>query len=552
MASAARPAVLRGVLVLALLAPAVAATGALADGGLPGTLGTGTAVAPQVVELVPAPAAPGQASTSAPAPVAAAAPPASPAPAAATTTLADLRRVVGADQLAATGRGVDVAIIDSGVTPVPGLDAPGQLVHGPDLSFDADDPAERDLDGLGHGTHMAGVIAGVAPDSRLVSLKVGARDGAVDVTQVIAAVDWVVEHRQADDLDIRVLNLSLGFDTPQPALVDPLAYAVDRAQQAGIVVVVAGGNDGKGDRRLSSPASNPNVLAVGAADTHGSTDRARATVADFSAWGNGARRPDVVAPGARIASLRAPGSTLDTSFPAARVGEGHFRGSGTSQAAAAVSGLAALLLEQRPELTPAEVKKLLRRSADPLPGSSRVGGAGLVDVAAAADLRTPRSTPKPVALLGTGSVDLTRGTTGVSKDGTPLVGEVDVTGAPFDPAAWKAAQLAGRTWTGGEFVGRTWTGGSWAGRTWTGGSWAGGSWAGGSWAGGSWAGGSWAGGSWAGGSWAGGSWAGRTWTGGSWAGGSWAGGSWAGGSWAGGSWAGGSWAGGAWYGTSWG
>ena len=132
-------------------------------------------------------------------------------------SLHNIERIIGADELwkdGYTGAGVDVALIDTGVTPVPGLDD-GQVIDGPDLSFDTADPDLRYLDSYGHGTHMAGIIAGrdavdpaapgarspytdadrfdgVAPDARIVNVKVGATDGAVDVSQVIAGIDWVV------------------------------------------------------------------------------------------------------------------------------------------------------------------------------------------------------------------------------------------------------------------------------------------------------------------------------------------------------------------------
>ena len=163
-----------------------------------------------------------------------------------------------------TGKGVGVALIDSGVTEVKGLN--GKVTYGPDLSFESQDPATRNVDTFGHGTHMAGIIAGrdpgvkdsdldkkekfvgVAPDANLLSVKVADRDGAVDVTQVIAAIDWVVAHRNDAGLNIRVLNLSYGTDSTQPYLIDPLAHAVENAWRAGIVVVVAAGNDGNHDR----------------------------------------------------------------------------------------------------------------------------------------------------------------------------------------------------------------------------------------------------------------------------------------------------------------
>ena len=131
-----------------------------------------------------------------------------------------------------TGAGVDVAIIDTGVSPVEGLSDPGKIVHGPDLSFESQSESFRNLDTNGHGTFMAGIIAGrgsgavsgsyagdstnflgVAPDARILSVKVGVADGGVDVSQVIAAIDWVVQHRNDNGMNIRVLNLSFGTDS---------------------------------------------------------------------------------------------------------------------------------------------------------------------------------------------------------------------------------------------------------------------------------------------------------------------------------------------------
>ncbi|HET7309344.1 MAG TPA: S8 family serine peptidase, partial [Actinomycetota bacterium] len=129
-----------------------------------------------------------------------------------------------------TGEGIDVALIDSGVAPLPGIDL--QVINGPDLSFDSQAPNLTDIDTYGHGTHMAGLIAGrdadippgkedeevdhafvgAAPGARIVSIKVATSDGATDVSQVIAAIDWIVQHRNSDGLNIRVLNLSFGTD----------------------------------------------------------------------------------------------------------------------------------------------------------------------------------------------------------------------------------------------------------------------------------------------------------------------------------------------------
>ncbi len=456
-----------------------------------------------------------------------------------------------------TGAGVDVALIDSGVSPVKGLDDPDRILHGPDLSFESQDPALRGLDTYGHGTHMAGIILGadggrsdgsdgtfegLAPDARLVSLKVADARGMSDVTQVLAAIDWVVQHRQSDGLDIRVLNLSFGTDSTQDYRVDPLAQAVEAAWRAGIVVVTSAGNSGAASGRLTMPAADPFVLAVGATDTKGTVSTDDDVVPAFSSQGDGERNPDLVAPGAGIQSLRVPGSYLDEAHPAARLGNRFFRGSGTSQAAAVVTGAVATLLEQRPKLTPDEVKSLLVRTANPLPSADdQAEGAGLVDMrqalATAVTGNVKQDFPRS---RGTGSLDASRGSAHLVLAGTVLSGQQDVFGVAYDAKKMASARNNGKAWTGGVWNGSAWAGSSWAGSSWAGSSWAGSSWAGTSWTDGDggaaagtarWTGSSWAGSSWAGSSWAGSSWAGSSWAGSSWAGSSWAGSSWASDSW---------------------
>ena len=333
-----------------------------------------------------------------------------------------------------TGKGVDVALIDSGVLPVEGLTYPGKVVNGPDLSLESGSPSHRYLDTFGHGTHMAGIIAGrdaaiteagkrskldhdnfqgLAPDARILNVKVAASDGATDVSQVIAAIDWVVQNRTSGGLNVRVLNLSFGTDGTQSYLVDPLAYAAEVAWQKGIVVVVAAGNSQFGNNALNNPAYDPYVLAVGAADTKGTPyDNTDDSVPDWSARGTVTRGPDVVAPGKSVASLRAPGSYLDAAHPEGRVNSRLFKGSGTSQAAAMVSGAAALLLQHRPNLSPDQVKALLTSTATKLPAVDAQGqGAGLINVRAAQKAATPvlavQTWPRST---GTGSLEKARGT----------------------------------------------------------------------------------------------------------------------------------------------
>src|SRR4051812_32230763 len=250
-----------------------------------------------------------------------------------------------------TGKGVDVALIDSGVAPVSGLDTPGKVVNGPDLSLDSQSATLRYLDAYGHGTFVAGLIAGkdssyrgMAPDARLVSLKVGAADGAVDVTQVIAAIDWVVQHAHDPGLNIRVINLSYGTNSLQDPAIDPLAYAAEQAWKHGILVVAAGGNYGFQSQRnapaLADPAYDSSLLAVGSIDTMGTLAPFDDQVPSFSPWPKrGATRGvDLDAPGAHLQGLRVPNSFIDVNHPEGYLDDDYFRGSGTSESAALVSG----------------------------------------------------------------------------------------------------------------------------------------------------------------------------------------------------------------------
>jgi serine protease AprX len=448
-------------------------------------------------------------------------------------SMATVADAIGADRLWARGvdgSGVGVALIDSGVVPVDGLAGPGKVVNGPDLSFESQAADYRYLDTFGHGTHMAGIVAGndggsfrgVAPGARLVNLKVASREGATDVSQVVAAIDWVVQHRNDPGLGIRVLNLSYGTDGMQDYRLDPLAKAVEEAARHGIVVVVSGGNDGADRPSLVNPATDPYVLAVGAVNLKGTASVLDDVVAPFSSRGSASRGVDLVAPGVSITSLRNPGSTIDTEHPSAVVADRFFRGSGTSQAAAVVSGAAALLLAARPDLTPDQVKGLLTTTASPVPlAEPRAQGAGRINVNLASLAPKPQYTQSFAPATGLGSLELARGTAHVADDGVELAGERDIMSSPWVPAAWAPRAAAGTAWTGGTWNGADWTGSclcalSWAGWSWEGRSWTGRSWTGRSWTANEWAGRSWTGRSWTGDGWTGRSWTGRSWTGRSW------------------------------------
>ncbi|WP_433076247.1 S8 family serine peptidase [Dactylosporangium sp. CA-052675] len=401
-------------------------------------------------------------------------------PTSAGTTLKSVRSIVRADTGPAaslTGQGVGIALVDTGIAPVTGLPA-GQVVNGPDLSFESQSAQLRYLDTFGHGTHMAGIMVGndpaggtvgLAPKAKVTSVKVGTATGAADVTQMIAAIDWVVQNRNYDPANpIRVINLSYGTAGMSAAGVDPLMYAVEQAWQAGIVVVIAAGNDGSTTTALTNPAMDPFVVAVGASTTKQTVSTADDELAAFTNGSAASRKVDLLAPGESIVSLRDVNSYVDQTYPGARVGETGFKGSGTSQAAAVVSSAAALLLQQRPSLTPDQAKALLLNGASALSTGTGKGFKEL-NVAASAALSTPSVTQTFAKGTGTGSVETARGGNHLTVDNVSLTGERTIFG-PFNNAAW--ASLAGQkqTWNGGVWMGYRMAGDTWTGDGGTGGT----------------------------------------------------------------------------------
>ncbi|MFL6160647.1 MAG: S8 family serine peptidase [Jatrophihabitantaceae bacterium] len=401
-----------------------------------------------------------------------------------------------------TGQGVGVALLDSGISPVPGLDSPSKVSYGPDLSVEGNGVL-ADTDTFGHGTFMAGIIAGrttsnpsndlpsapanvqlgVAPDAKLLAVKLATTDGSTDVSQVIAGLDWVVQHPVLPDgTRIRVINLSYGTDSSQAYQLDPLAAAAENAWRHGIVVVTSAGNAGTATGRLTDPATDPYLLAVGAADSQARTDgwaHDHTRPAAFSNVSTG-RHADLLAPGTSVVSARDPGSYIDTNHPEGRVAGDYsgrlFRGSGTSQAAAVVTGVVADLLQAFPALTPDQVKYALVSSAQQINnGNAASAGAGIVAVAQAYDkashllgtdstgaqLRAAAVQSFPQA-TGLGSIEEARGgAVMVDADGNDLTGEIDALGNPWNGAAWYQASSSLTAWSGGQWLGSTWTGDGW-------------------------------------------------------------------------------------------
>jgi serine protease AprX len=454
------------------------------------------------------------------------------------TTLKQVRTVIGADTgaaLALTGRGVGVALVDTGVAPVPGLPA-GRIVNGPDLSLESQAANLRYLDTFGHGTHMAGIIVGndtatgtvgLAPAATLTSIKVGTANGTVDVSQVIAAVDWVVAHRNDDPANpIKVLNLSYGSGGTPNTWNDSLGFAVEKAWQAGIVVVAAAGNDGNNAGALANPASDEWIISVGATATKATTTVTDDELTTFTNLSRSGKQINVLAPGTSILSLRDNGSSVDLSYPAARVGDTLFRGSGTSQAAAVTSAAVALLLQAKPSATPDQIKDWLIKSATYVPNGT-AAALGLKQINVNAALTRSATTVQAQSWSrssGTGTLDNARGDSRVMFDNAPLTGQRSVWGA-MPTSSWATRTAAGDAWSGGVWMGFRlagdgWTGTSWASRTWAPATWSNSApwsvtstgWADPAWAGRSWSGRSWSAGAWSGRSWSSDDWSAASWS----------------------------------------
>lgn len=285
---------------------------------------------------------------------------------------------------AVTGKGVGVAVIDSGIaTSHQALS--GKVTYS--INFATGETTTND--GFGHGTHIAGIIAGsptaangvtalykggIAPGAHLINVKVLGANGSGYTSDVIAGLQWTIAQRAT--YGIKVVNLSLGHPQVEPCVTDPLCLAVEKASLAGLVVVASAGNSGKDAAgaevfaSITTPGVAPSAITVGALTTWGTDTPDDDTVATYSSRGptrfDLGLKPDVVAPGNKIVSLKAHGSYLATQYPDLNVAgggnNGYLRMSGTSMAAGMVSGGAALLLEGG-ALTARQIKLAMQLSA---------------------------------------------------------------------------------------------------------------------------------------------------------------------------------------------
>jgi serine protease AprX len=333
-------------------------------------------------------------------------------------------------QLGLTGRGVGVAVIDSGITNWHDdlHRNNSRVAHFKDFTTDlriwSSNPA---YDDYGHGTHVAGIIAGtgydsngkhkgIAPGAKLVGLKVMDGNGRGYISDVIAAIDYAISVKST--YNIRVINISVASGVFESYWLDPLTLAAKRAVDAGIVVVASAGNLGedaygrKQSGGITAPGNAPWVLTVGASSEQGTSTRSNDTIAKFSSrgptWVDFSAKPDIVAPGVGIESLSDPNSLLYLMLPGMRISgvlglnlgyQPYLSLSGTSMSAPVVAGTVALMLEANPKLTPNAVKAILQYTAQAWSNTSYLSqGAGILNARGA--IRLAKFFASPQASLG--------------------------------------------------------------------------------------------------------------------------------------------------------
>lgn len=349
-------------------------------------------------------------------------------------------------------RGLAVAVIDSGVANHPDLGFTAQ--RNSRLRVTAEFPRSPTTAGdrFGHGTHVAGIVAGngtasggritgVAPMVNVINVKVTDDSGMATMSDLMNGLQWVYENAQRHN--IRVVNLSMNSVVEESYHTSPLSAALELLWMRGIMVVVAAGNTGNGG--IYPPANDPFVITVGAADDRGTSNPADDVVADFSSRGttiDGFSKPDLVAPGRGIVSLlSSPDAVIAQESPSNVQDNVYFRMSGTSVAAPIVAGSIALLLADEPQLNPDQVKARLMKTARPM--ASAGAGAGMLDAYAS----------------------ITSEEKGNANDGIML-----------SQLLWDAADSPiyynSRAWTSdGSWTSRNWTSRSWTSRSWTSGAW---------------------------------------------------------------------------------
>jgi serine protease AprX len=328
------------------------------------------------------------------------------------------------------GTGIGVAVIDTGIQGdlpdfrVSQSDSRSRVIASAVVNPNATTPGDE----YGHGTHVAGIVAGngtarpssdplygkyvgVAPGANLISIKASDDEGNATAIDVIDGLQFAIDHKS--DYNIRVVNLSLSEEEPSSYKTNPLNAAVEQAWNAGIAVVAAAGNRGTAaDAVHYAPGNDPFVITVGAADDRGTVDRGDDVSASWSSIGttqDGHAKPEFLAPGAHIVSTLSPGSKVTEMCSSCLVDDKYFRMGGTSMATAVASGTAALMIENEPALTPNKVKSAIAENLRDVPGPGSVLDALEADKASDHEERAPNSyEPNSLIDSATGLVDFTR------------------------------------------------------------------------------------------------------------------------------------------------
>jgi serine protease AprX len=470
-----------------------------------------------------------------------------------------------------------VAVIDTGVWPHDDLVGNSSKVPGNQgnrlISMYTNPLATDPLDHYGHGTHVAGIIAGsgydsngqyigVAPNSLIVSVKVSDDLGNANEGDVISGLEWVYQANQ-HGMRIRVVNLSVASTVAQSYHQDPLDAMVEKLWFSGVVVVTAAGN-GTGSV-LYAPGNDPFVVTVGSIDDGYQTSLAASPMAAWSRYGytqDGYAKPEVVADGSHVVSLLAPGSVLSAQHTSNIVANNYFKMGGTSMATPEVAGMAALMIEANPTLGNNKIKKMLRNASVPFGSTAYTSwlgtSGGFLDAGAIGRVNDPDDNSNQA----------------VSQSLNPNSGAILAGNAVWGDASWANASWTNASWTNASWTNASWTNASWTGMgtsapalsslVWNPASWVSTSWlnvnpvqlANGSWTNGSWTNASWTNGSWTNGSWTNASWtntppANASWTNASWTNASWTNASWTGINWSMVSFDNGSWTTGSWTNASW-
>ena len=296
-----------------------------------------------------------------------------------------------------TGKGITVAVIDTGIYPHKDLVTPQNRIAG---FKDFVNNKTAPYDDNGHGTHVAGDICGngcssnglykaPAYESLVVGVKVLNKAGSGKLSDVITGIQWCIDNKEK--YNIRIINLSLGSKAVGSYKDDLLCEALEKAWDVGIIVCAAAGNDGPENGTISSPGIDPKIITVGASDDKNTIFRNDDKIASFSSRGptiDGLEKPDVVCPGTDIVSLRAPKSYYEKQFKKSKVTDSYTSMSGTSMATPICCGMIALLLQAKPSLTPDNVKKILTETSWNLGFSRDEQGAGCPDLEKALQTET--------------------------------------------------------------------------------------------------------------------------------------------------------------------